>query len=212
MRFADRKEAGRALGARLAAAPPADPVVLALPRGGLPVALEVARALKAPLDIVLVRKIGVPAQPELAAAAIVDGETPELVLNEEVMRRAGLRRADLEPTIARETAEIERRRALYRPHRAPVPLAGRDLILVDDGIATGTTVRAAVRALKRRAPASLVIATPVAPPDTIAALAREVDAAVCLETPERFMAIGQFYRDFHQVSDDEVTGILDDAG
>ena len=206
--FANRSEAGRVLARVLARKHLADPVVLALPRGGVPVAAEIARRLEAPLDIVLVRKIGVPYQRELAAAAVVDGGDAEIVTNDDVMAQAGLARADIERLARRELAEIERRRQAYLQGRERVPLEGRTLILVDDGIATGASARAALVALRRRRPRALVLAVPVAPADTIAALRSEVDDVVCLKMPEPFVAIGLYYRDFHQLSDEDVMRAL----
>jgi putative phosphoribosyl transferase len=206
--FANRSEAGRLLARRLATKHLADPVVLALPRGGVPVGAEIARRLGAPLDVVLVRKIGVPYQRELAAAAVMDGGDAEIVTNDDVMAQAGLVRADIERLARRELAEIERRRQAYLQGRGRVPLEGRTLILVDDGIATGASVRAALVALRRRRPRALVLAVPVAPADTIAALRSEVDDLVCLDTPEPFGAIGLHYRDFHQLSDGDVMRAL----
>jgi putative phosphoribosyl transferase len=206
--FADRTEAGRALADRLAVRGYSDPVVLALPRGGVPVGLEVARALGAPLDLVLVRKIGVPYQPELALAAVVNGDHPELVINEDVRAVSGVSERQLESATARELAEIERRRALYLEGRDRVDVAGKTAIVVDDGIATGATVRAALKALRRARPATLVLAVPVAPAQTIEFMRGEVDEVVCLETPEPFYAIGPYYRDFSQVSDDEVVALM----
>lgn len=192
------------LGARLAALQLADPVVLALPRGGVPVALEVARALDAPLDLLLVRKIGVPWQPELAVAAVMDGAEPVVVVERHIQAETGVKQEYIEQRAKEELAEIERRRRTYLADRAPVPVAGRTAIVVDDGIATGTTMRAALKGLRRRNPARLVLAVPVAPPDTINELRQEVDDVVCLAQPSFFGAIGYFYRDFHQLSDDEV--------
>jgi putative phosphoribosyl transferase len=209
--FADRAEAGRALAARLRGRKLADPVVLAMPRGGVPVAAEIARALGCPLDLVLVRKIGVPGQRELAVAAVVDGGAPELVINEDVAAAAGLRRSYLEAEARRELAEIERRRSVYLGGRARAALAGRTLVLVDDGIATGASIRAAIAALRRQSPGALLIAVPVAPRETVEALAAEVDEVVCLETPEPFYAIGLHYRDFHQLEDAEVVRLLASA-
>jgi putative phosphoribosyl transferase len=206
--FADRVEAGRALAARLVEKKYEKPVVLALPRGGVPVGAEVATALGAPLDIVLVRKIGVPYQPELAVAAVVDGEHPELVINEDVRRLADVSQEEIERAKVRELAEIDRRRALYLKGRDRVPIAGATVIVIDDGIATGATVRAALKALRRGKPKKLVLAVAVAPPDTIAMLRAEVDEIVCLETPEPFHAIGLYYRDFAQVSDEQVIALL----
>ena len=209
--FQDRVAAGRALGERLAAMQLADPVVLALPRGGVPVGLEVARALHAPLDLLLVRKIGVPWQPELAVGAVMDGGAPVIVVEPHVQAETGIDRAYIEERAAQELKEIERRRALYLAHRAPEAVSGRTAIVVDDGIATGTTVRAALRGLRRRVPARLVLAVPVAPPDTIDALRAEVDDVVCLAQPEPFGAIGYFYLDFHQLTDDEVIALMRQA-
>lgn len=206
--FANRREAGRLLARALAARQLDQPVVLALPRGGVPVAAEIARELQAPLDIVLVRKVGVPREPELAAAAVVDGDTPEVVTNDDVIEHARLSRADLKRGIEREVAEIERRRRAYMPDRARVPLRDRTLIVVDDGIATGASMRAALIALRRRGPKAIVLAVPVAPRETLDELAHEVDDVVCLATPEPFLAIGLHYKDFHQLGDAEVVEIL----
>jgi putative phosphoribosyl transferase len=210
--FADRAEAARALAQRLAAMHLAPPiVVLALPRGGVPIAAEVARVLHAGLDLVLVRKIGVPWQRELAVAAVVDGEQPEIVIDDEVQRLAGVDRDYIEAQALIELKEIERRRQVYLRGRTPLPLTGATAVVVDDGIATGTTVRAALKALRRRRPARLVLAVPVAPHDTVLALRAEVDDLVCLAEPEPFHAIGLHYDDFHQVGDDEVIAALDEA-
>lgn len=207
-RFADRRSAGQLLAQALAKKQLVDPVVLALPRGGVPVAAEIARALNAPLDIVLVRKIGVPFQPELAAAAVVNGSDPEVVANEDVIRLAGVTQADIDAGVKRELEEIERRRRAYLQGRQRVPLENRTIILVDDGIATGASVRAALKALRRKGPKALILAVPVAPMDTVEALEGEVDEVVCLSTPEPFVAIGIHYADFHQMSDEEVVTIL----
>jgi putative phosphoribosyl transferase len=209
--FENRTEAGRRLGGQLRLLDPAHPVVLALPRGGVPVGLEVARALGAPLDLLLVRKIGVPFQPELALAAVMDGESPTIVVEERVRAETGIGRAYIDQRAQQELKEIERRRALYLADRRPIDVAGRTAILVDDGIATGTTVRAALRGLRKRAPARLVLAVPVAPPETIDELKSEVDVVVCLLQPPMFRAIGLYYRDFHQLSDDEVIAMLREA-
>ena len=207
-RFANRQAAGRALAKVLASKSLVDQVVLALPRGGVAVAVEIAQALKAPLDIVLVRKIGVPWQPELAAAAVVDGGEPEIVTNDEVVELAGVDRSYIDAAAKRELEEIERRRRLYLQGRAGVPLKGRTIVLVDDGIATGASIRAALHALKRKAPKALILAVPVAPANTVAFLRREVDDVICLATPEPFLAIGVHYEDFHQMSDSEVIQFL----
>ena len=214
--FPDRVEAGRQLAEavnRLLHAHPEmrDPVVLALPRGGVPLALEVARVLGAPLDLVLVRKIGVPYQPELAAAAVVDGADPQMVVNEDVVRACGMSGDQLAAARARQLEEIERRRALYLEDRPPVPLEGRDLIVIDDGVATGATMRAALKALRRRGPRSLTLAVPVAARDTLSVLEREVDHAVCLLAPELLYGIGAHYAEFHQLADSEVQDLIAEA-
>ncbi|MCL4764613.1 MAG: phosphoribosyltransferase [Hyphomicrobiaceae bacterium] len=209
--FRDRRSAGKALAQRLVDLELADPVVLAMPRGGVPVAVEIARALDAPLDLVLVRKIGVPYQPELAVAAIVDGSAPEIVVNDDVARLAGVDRSYIDEQAREELAEIERRRHAYLAGRPRVALEGRTLVLVDDGIATGASIRAALAALKRKAPRKLILAVPVAPAETVASFSEQVDEVVCLSTPEPFLAIGIHYRDFHQVPDDEVVRLMSEA-
>nr|WP_245410893.1 phosphoribosyltransferase family protein [Microvirga flavescens] len=209
--FHDRSSAGSLLAERVAQLHVADPVVLALPRGGVPVGFEIAKALKAPLDLLLVRKIGVPSQPELAAAAVVDGERADIVFNDEVMALAGLDRRTIGQLAQRELEEIERRRQTYLSQRSPVSVTGKTAIVVDDGIATGTTAQAALKALARREPKRLVLATPVAPPEKVPMLRALVDDFVCLLTPEGFFGIGQFYLDFHQLSDSEVIGYLEEA-
>jgi putative phosphoribosyl transferase len=208
MPFADRAEAGRRLAAALAAYVNRRPVVLALPRGGVPVAAEVAAKLWAPLDLILVRKIGVPSQPELAMGAVVDGSRPLIVRNDDVIRSTGVSEAAFQAICKRELKEIERRRRDYLGDRAPLEVGGRSAIVIDDGIATGATTRAALRATRARHPATLVLAVPVAPVDTLTELRREVDDIVCLERYEDFDAIGMFYDDFHQVTDQEVIRIL----
>jgi len=209
--FLNRREAGRALADALVAKNYRDPVVLALPRGGVPIGIEVARALKAPLDLVMVRKIGVPYQPELAAAAVVNGDDPQLVVNESIAAQAGLSRDDLDHLAKKQLAEITRRRGIYLKGRKQISVEGRTAIVVDDGIATGATVRASLKAVRRWNPERLVLAVPVAPADTIASLRAEVDDIVCIETPEVFYAIGAHYVNFSQVSDDEVVRLLDEA-
>ena len=208
--FDDRRHAAGALAAALLERNWAGPVVvLALPRGGVPIGAEIARALRAPLDLLLVRKIGAPWQRELAVAALVDGDPPDLLVDDHLCRVAGASREYVEREAESERAELERRRRAYLRGRPPVSVKGATVVLVDDGIATGTTVRAALRALRRRGPAHLVLAVPVAPADTLAALAAEVDEILCLARPEPFHAIGCHYRDFHQVSDAEVLAALD---
>ena len=209
--FKDRKAAGKALAQRLAGMNLADPVVLALPRGGVPVGAEIAETLQAPLDLVLVRKIGVPYQPELAAAAVVDGGDAEIVVNDEVMRLAGITDEYIQAEAKTELLEIERRRHIYLEGRPRVPIENRTLILVDDGIATGASIRAAIAALRRKNPKKLIVAVPVAPLDTVAKLGSSVDEVICLETPDPFYAIGMHYDDFHQVPDDEVIELMNEA-
>ncbi len=210
--FQNRKSAGQELARALAGRDFPDPVVLALPRGGVPVAFEVARALKAPLDLVMVRKIGAPGHEELAMGAVVNGDAPQIVVNEDVARSYGLGREEVEARAAPGLAEIARRRDAYLSGRATVPLAGRTAIVVDDGIATGATMRAALQAVRARGPARLVLAVPVAAPDRLKALEAEVDAAICLEAPQGFYAVGAHYRDFPQLDDDEVIRLMEEAG
>lgn len=209
--FHDRREAGRALAEQLLKAQYDKPVVLALPRGGVPIGVEVAMALNAPLDLVLVRKIGVPDQPELAVAAVVDGDEPEMVVNQDVQVMAHVSTEYLNAARDRQLAEIERRRKIYLAGRPRVPVEGCTAIVVDDGIATGATVRASLKAVRRRHPAKLVLAVPVAPERTLEELRADVDEVICLQTPEPFYAIGPWYRDFHQVGDDEVVAMLKEA-
>jgi predicted phosphoribosyltransferase len=208
MPFSDRTDAGQQLAKALARYRQDKPVVLALPRGGVPVAAEIATALGAPLDLVLVRKFGVPYQPELAAGAVVDGGSPVVVRNEDIIRLAGVSEADFAAIRDRELAEIERRRKLYLGDRAHPALKDRTVIVVDDGIATGATTRAALRAIRTRKPRKLVLAVPVGPTSTLAELRDEADDIVCLEDHENFGAIGLFYADFSQVADAVVTDLL----
>ena len=209
--FADRQEAGNALAQELQKRNYEYPVVLALPRGGVPIAAVVAKQLDAPLDLVLVRKIGTPMQPELAVAAIVDGSEPEIVINEDVRRLTGTTREAIEAGKDKALAEIERRRGLYLANRPSLPIAGKTAIVVDDGIATGASVRAALRALRRRGPKRLVLAVAVAPHDTLETLENEVDDIICLQSPMPFHAVGLYYRDFRQVNDREVIDALASA-
>ncbi|MFZ1895043.1 MAG: phosphoribosyltransferase family protein [Rhodoplanes sp.] len=208
MPFRNRADAGRRLAAALAGYKNERPVVLALPRGGVPVAAEIAAALNAPLDLVLVRKLGVPVQPELAMGAVVDGSAPIIVRNEDVIRLTGVSEEEVQAVCAEELAEIERRRQRYLGTRARVDPAGRVAIVVDDGIATGATTRAALRALRLRSPKKLILAVPVAPTETLAAMREEADEVVCLEDYADFGAIGFFYSDFRQTSDSEVIAAL----
>jgi putative phosphoribosyl transferase len=207
-RFQNRADAGRQLARRLLPLKDESPVVLALPRGGVPVGHEVAEALGAPLDLVLVRKIGAPDQPELALGAVVDGDRPETVLNQDLIDALGVTDDDIRAIERRELAEIGRRRRMYLGRRARVPVAGRTAIVVDDGIATGATVRAALRAIRRQKPKRLVLAVPVAPAEVVAKIKAEVDDVVCLMTPEPFYAISIHYADFAQLADNDVMAIL----
>jgi putative phosphoribosyl transferase len=209
--FADRTEAGRRLAERLRHFKDQQPVVLALPRGGVPIAYEVARVLEAPLDLVLVRKIGAPFQPELAIGAVVDGERPELVLNRDLISEYGIPESYVEGERQRQLAEIERRRQQYLSARPRAPIRDRTAIVIDDGIATGATMEAALHATRRAEPRRLVLAVPVAPPDTLERLRPEVDEVVCLLVPAFLGAIGSFYRDFRQLRDEDVTRLLEDA-
>jgi putative phosphoribosyl transferase len=207
-RFADRADAGRQLAARLAPLRDTNPLILALPRGGVPVAHEIAQSIGADLDLLLVRKIGLPWQPELALAAVVDGAHPEIVVNEEILAEVSLPPNYLEVQIRKELNEIEARRIRYLGDRPPSPVDGRVVIVVDDGIATGATVRVALKALRRHQPARLIAATPVAPADTVERMRTEADEIVCLLTPEDFIAVGLHYVEFTQTSDAEVIGIM----
>jgi putative phosphoribosyl transferase len=205
--FRDRTEAGQKLAVRLRAyANRADVIVLGAPRGGVPVAYEVAVELKAPLDVFVLRKLGVPWQEELAFGAIAQGGVR--VLDEAIVGMLDLKPEQIERVAAKEQLELERRERVYRGSRPPLDVRGRTVLLVDDGIATGSTMRAAIAALRKMEPTRIVLAVPVAPPTTCARLRREVDELICLDTPEAFYAIGQFYLDFSPVSDDEVTGLL----
>lgn len=208
MPFKNRADAGNKLAKALAGYKAEKPVILALPRGGVPVAAEVAAALDAPLDLILVRKIGVPFQPELAMGAVVDGSAPIVVRNEDVIKLAGIDESDFKAVGDSELAEIERRRRRYLGNRDRVEVDGRTVIVIDDGIATGATTRAALRATRTRNPKKLVLAVPVAPTESLAELRADADDVICLEDHEFFGAIGAYYSDFRQISDQEVIDIL----
>jgi predicted phosphoribosyltransferase len=210
MRFRDRREAGRLLARQLAAyAERPDVIVLALPRGGVPVAYEVAKALRAPLDVFLVRKLGVPGHEEYAMGAIASGGVR--VLNEEAVRTLGIPPSAIEAAARREQQELERRSRAYRGERPPPDVHGRTVILVDDGLATGATMQAAILALRRLEPARIVVAVPTAAPDTCDEMRKSADDVVCAITPEPFYAVGLWYEDFSQTSDEEVRALLGDA-
>jgi putative phosphoribosyl transferase len=206
--FPDRAAAGRALGAELQRRGLEAPIVYALPRGGVPVAVEIAATLSAPLDLLLVRKIGVPGHEEWAAGSIVDGERPDIVLNSDVMQAVGLSQTDIAEAARRQLREIERRRAIYAPGRAPISAKGKTAILVDDGVATGASMKAAITAVRRRGPKRVVVAVPVASPDTATELAALADEIVVLAAPANFRAVGLYYQDFHQLEDAEVVRLL----
>ena len=208
MSFRNCSDAGRQLAKALAGYKDQQPVILALPRGGVPVAAQVAAALNAPLDLILVRKIGVPFQPELAMGAVVDGGAPIVVRNEDVIRLAGIDESEFKAVCDDELAEIERRRQRYLGNRKHVDVSGRTAIVIDDGVATGATTRAALRATRARKPKRLVLAVPVAPTDSLSELRHDADDVVCLEDHEFFGAIGVYYTDFSQVPDEEVIEIL----
>lgn len=206
--FLNRRDAGRQLAEELAKGHWDDPVVLALPRGGVPVGFEVAKMLRAPLDVLLVRKIGAPGHPEFAIGAVVDGKDPQLVVNEEAALILGPSSDYLEAEKNRQLIEIERRRERYLGGRPAVPIDGRTAIIVDDGIATGSTVKVALKALRRSRAARIILAVPVAPQSTMGALREEADEVVCLSMPEPFHAVGLHYVDFGQTSDEEVIQLL----
>ena len=195
--------AGQMLARRLMSYAHTNAVVLGIPRGGVPVAKEVADALDAPLDVIVVRKLGAPGQPELGIGAVVDGDHPRAIFSQDIIEHLGVSDEYIGAEIARQLKEVNRRETAYR-----VPLRGKTVIVIDDGIATGSSVRAALRGVRRQKPKRLILAIPVAPAESIEALQSDADEIVCLETPEDFFAVGQFYRDFRQVSDDQMKAIL----
>jgi putative phosphoribosyl transferase len=208
MPFRNRSEAGRRLAVALAGYKEQEPTILALPRGGVAVAADVAAALESPLDLILVRKVGVPFRPELAMGAVVNGGGSIIVRNEEVIKHVGIDEAAFKSACDAEFAEIERRRERYLGNRERAEVAGSTAIVIDDGIATGATTRAALRATRRRNPKRLVLAVPLAPSDSLSELRREADEIVCLEEHPMLEAIGFYYHNFRQVSDEEVIEIL----
>ncbi|HEV2495712.1 MAG TPA: phosphoribosyltransferase [Terriglobia bacterium] len=208
--FEDRVEAGQILASQLRAyADRADVVVLALPRGGVPVAFEIAQALRAPLDVMIVRKLGVPGHEELALGAIALGGVR--VLNRRLVEELALSPSTIEAIARRQQVELERREKLYRGERPATQVAGQVVILVDDGIATGSTMRAAVQALRQQKPARIVVAVPVAPPSVCEEMQTVVDELICLAQPAGFFAVGQWYRDFSETSDEQVRSLLERA-
>lgn len=206
--FTDRHEAGRALAAELATLQLDHPLILALPRGGVPVGREVATALGAEFDLLLVRKIGAPGHEEYGIGAVAEGAHPQLVVSEAVLGMAATPPGYLEAEQQRQFAEIERRRLLWRGGKPPIPVAGRTCVVVDDGVATGNTARAAIRALHFDAAGKIVLAVPVAPAEVIEQLAQEADQLVCLKTPEPFLAVSLHYRQFGQLGDEQVMELL----
>ncbi|HET8949254.1 MAG TPA: phosphoribosyltransferase family protein [Solirubrobacteraceae bacterium] len=204
--FRDRRDAGRALAAAVGQLELADPVVLGLPRGGVPVAYEVARALGAPLDVLVVRKIGAPANPEFAVGAIAEAGVG--VLDDDSVRRLMISHEELEHAIAQARRELRRRAARYRRAADPLPLTDRTVVIVDDGLATGSTARAAVRAVRTRNPARIIVAVPVGAPASVQSLRREADDVVCIQQPQALWAIGHWYEDFRPTTDAEVSELL----
>lgn len=212
MPFANRTEAGRLLAKRLGHLRSSNPLILALPRGGLPVAYEIATELGAELDLMMVRKLGAPGHEEFAIGAVVDGEEPQLVLNEEAVQAIAPSREHIQQELSRQLAELERRRRAYLGTRRKPHIAGRTVIIVDDGIATGSTITAAIKGTRLNHPERLVLAVPVAPPDSIRKLRPLCDEIVVLATPDPFFAVGQHFRDFRQIEDAEVVEMLEASG
>ena len=208
--FRDRRDAGRQLALRLAhlkaLQPP--PVVLGLPRGGVVVAAQIARELNSPLDVLVVRKLGAPHQPELAIGAVTDGEHPQTVLNRDLLDLINVEQAYLDAEIERQLVEVRRRQSDLRMGRPPVAVAGRTVIVVDDGIATGATIKAGLTALRQSKPARMILAVPVAPPETLRELTSLADELLCLSAPPNFVAVGRNYENFEQTTDDEVISLL----
>jgi putative phosphoribosyl transferase len=209
MRFLDRRDAGRRLAAELKPFAQERPVIVALPRGGVPIALEVARALRAPLDILAVRKLGAPGNPELGVGAVAEDGTG--VLDPRSAGMLGMTETMLDATLAQESRELRRRVERYRDGRPSIPVSGRTVIVVDDGLATGLTELAAVRALRKRGAQRIVVAVPVGSSESVSMLAEEADQVVCLMIPRRLFGVGMWYRDFAPVSDEQVLALLAEA-
>ena len=207
--FRDRIDAGRRLARALAAFWREQPIVVALPRGGVPVGFEVAHALRAPLDVIVVRKVGHPANPELAIGAVVNGDQPTVVLDHSTTGMLGTSKADVEAAVSSAIRELVRRERHFATHRPGVEMAGRVVIVVDDGIATGHTMRAALQHVRSQGGRRTILAVPVAPPRSLVELRSECDLVVCLLEPSTFHAVGNFYADFTQVTDEEVVNLLD---
>lgn len=208
MRFHDREEAGHLLAHALVEYKEVDAVVLALPRGGVPIAAVIAREIKAPLDLIIVRKIGVPHYPEVAMGAVADADIPFIVRNEKVLSASGISKEEFSRECEREMGEIQRRRALYLGKKKRVSLQGRVVIVVDDGIATGATTQAALRAVRSEKPKSVILAVPVASKEALSLLKRETDKIVCLHCPQQFHSVGYYYNNFDQVDDREVLDLI----
>jgi putative phosphoribosyl transferase len=209
--FADRREAGRKLASALRDYVDQDTIVLALPRGGVPVAFEVAAELVSPLDLLFVRKIGSPGHPELGLGALVDGADPQVVINPEVERTVEPPPGYVEEQVKRELREIDRRRRTYLGGREPLDVRGCTVLLIDDGVATGATMTAALQALERTGASRRVVGLPVGPPEVVTRLGEDADEVVCLATPDPFQAVGLWYRNFRQTSDEEVVRLLAEA-
>lgn len=207
--FANRREAGRRLAEKLREKDYENPVVLALPRGGVPVAVEVANALDAQMDLLFVKKIGAPGWPEYGIGAVVDGANPQIVLTEEIVRQVRPSGDYIEAEAQRQLKEIARRRLAYLGDRQPIALGNRTVIIVDDGIATGSTVKAALKGVRQNRPAKIILAVPVAPPSTLEELRDQCDEIICLHAPRAFGAVGNFYDDFGQTDDQEVIALME---
>ncbi|SIN60738.1 putative phosphoribosyl transferase [Parasphingorhabdus marina DSM 22363] len=206
--FSSRRDAGRKLAARFVGKNSGEPVILALPRGGVPVAYEVAKALHAPLDLLMVRKIGAEGWQEYGLGAVIDGDGPHLVLNEGIVRELAPNPNYIRAEMRRQLKEIKRRRLIYLGERKPLGLTDRNIIVVDDGIATGGTMRAALECVRKQGPRHITMAVPVAPPSTLNELAVLCDDMICLVSPANFGAVGNFYRDFRQTADSEIIRLM----